>query len=451
MSAWRKTMAILVVVVFLFVLAVTAVSAAETLEVRKIVQNADDITVGDDVTILLKFKNPFKQEIPIQIVDRNVIGNNGLDIQCLEATLPAMDELVLAYEPIVPFKAGKYTLDAAAISFTNPNTGDREAVESNIVSIEVKGDSTTPQAQQKQGITTIYRCGGTNIQSTSYSASSTSSSLNIRMGGQQSGSQQQGSVEQRVANNQLNQNSGQLKKELEQELQRQQELEEQISKELANNSEFQQYDAQLRAAGFNQTQPSFNPIAQNHTQITVPYRNESAERKIKADYIHGTIQNVTLEESTPEEKAESKLLWWLLILIAVVFVTGWYLYEKYYKSAQRQELPPIAVESAQTVDYVGDARRMVEEAEFLFQNNREKDAYEKISRAIRFYFSYKLGLNTELLNTELLNTLSAKRDLDTYSEVKSCLDLCGKVEFASYKSKEKDFHKVVEITKAIIV
>ncbi|HID19547.1 MAG TPA: hypothetical protein EYP28_01195 [Methanophagales archaeon] len=466
----RKVIAILLILALS--LLVTSSAAAKSLEVQKLVDSNKEIKVGEGVSVQLSFKNPFNRAIPIQIVDKNVFGNNGLDIQCLEYTLPAEAESEIAYEPpVVPYKPGLYTLDAAKVTYTNPDTAKSETVESNTLDIDVKENNSMPSFQA-EGITTIYRCGGSNIQSTSYSSSSSthsqftssssssttsssSKSFNIQIGGstfssgqqQQSGSQQ--GLQKRVDNNQLNQNMEQLKKEMETEMQKQQELEEQIQQELAKNPEFQKYAEQLTNAGFNSTQPSFNPISQNHTEITVPYRNESAEKRITADYVNGTIQNVTLESRVEQKKEEGNILWWLLLLIPIaVVVIGWFIYDRYIKKAARQE--PLPVLSKQSVDYVTEARRMVEEAEGLFRNGREKDAYEKVSHALRFYFAQKFGIKKELLNTELITILSGKEDTNTYSNVKECLDMCGMVEFAKYKANKDDFGKIVTMAKAII-
>ena len=476
-SKRKKVIVLLLISAFLFGVtaastsAVAAAAATKTLVVHKVVENADNIKVGDKVIVKLQFKNPFKQPIPLRIVDRNVIGNNGLDIRCLEYTLPAKEESVFAYsDPIVPFKPGKYTLDAAKITYTNPETGKRETVESNTLDIQVKANNSQQQlqGQQTQGITTIYQCNGTYIHSTSYSSSG--GSFNIQIGSSthsysygnkqqsQSGGQHQESIEKRITNNQISQNGGKLKKELEKEMQQQKEQEEQIRKELAKNPDFVKYDKQLRNAGFNQTPASFNLVSQNHTQVTIPYRNEStgAERRIKADYINGTIQNVTLE-TVPEQKHKeerSSRPWWLLLLIPLmgVIATGWFIFDKYLKKARRKEIQPqpIAVESAQSVDYVREARRIIKEAEHLFRNGREKDAYEKISKAIRFYFSHKLGIKRELLNSELMNALKGRTDTETYSKVNKCLDLCGMVEFAKYRANREDFDKIVAMAKGLI-
>jgi hypothetical protein len=460
----RKVIAILLILALGML--VTSAAAAKSLHVQKLVDSNKEIKVGGGVSVHLSFKNPFNLTIPIQIVDKNVFGNNGLDIQCLEYTLPAEAESGIAYEPpIVPYKPGLYTLDAAKVTYTNPNTDKSETVESNTLDIDVK-ENKTMQSVQAEGITTIYRCGGTNMQSTSYSSSSThsqftsssssSQSFNMQISGstfssgqQQSGSQQ--GLQKRVENNQLNQNMGQLKKEFEADLQKQQELEEQIQQELAKNPEFQKYAEQLTNAGFNSTQPSFNPISQNHTEITVPYRNESAEKKITADYVNGTIQNVTLESTAEQKKEESNILWWLLLLLItiVLVIIGWFIYDRYIKKAPREE--PLPVVSEQSADYVTEARRMVEEAEGLFRNSREKDAYEKVSQALRFYFAQKFSIKKELLNTELITILSGKEDTNTYSNVKECLDLCGMVEFAKYRANSDDFGKIVAMAKAVII
>jgi len=288
-SKRKKAIVLLLISAFLFGVtaastsAVAAAAATKTLVVRKVVENADNIKVGDKVIVKLQFKNPFKQPIPLRIADRNVIGNNGLDIRCLEYTLPAKEESVFAYsDPIVPFKPGKYTLDAAKITYTNPETGKRETVESNTLDIQVKANNSQQQlqGQQTQGITTIYQCNGTYIHSTSYSSSG--GSFNIQIGSSthsygnkqpQSGSggqQHQESIEKRITNNQISQNVGKLKKELEKEMQQQKEQEERIRKELAKNPDFVKYDKQLRNAGFNQTPASFNLVSQNHTQVTIP-------------------------------------------------------------------------------------------------------------------------------------------------------------------------------------
>jgi HEPN domain-containing protein len=517
---------LLFVVVLLIVLIqhLGLVYAADTLQVQKTVEN-NDIKVGDDVKILLKFKNPFGQELPIKIVDKNIFGNNGIDIQCLEQTLPSENEATITYQPIKPFKPGKYTLNSAEITYTNPETGKEETVKSNTLEIEVKPSNT--QQGQAQGITTIYRCNGVNMQSTSYSSSG--GSFNIQIGGSSLQQQfnpnpQQGSPQSRLQNNQMNQNTNTLKQQMEQQLQKQKQIEQEFQQNLAKNpefqkqhenllnqgynltnasfnvltnntgsfelsyqkptgetaslkgemengtiknlmvltaeerqkildllkqnKEFQEYDKKLVNQGFNQTNPLFGQLSQNHTKITVPYKNiVGEEKKITADYINGTIRNVSLEENQNENESN---LWWLLLpIILIICIFGWIVYRRFQKKPKNpQPEPQIKIE--RPVDYSKEAKKMLEEAKRLFINKREKDAYEKVSQAIRFYFSHKLGIKKEIINTELLSILRKEKTKE-YPEIQRCLNLCSLVEFAKYRANKKDFDEIISIARKIIV
>ena len=75
----------------------------------------------------------------VWIVDKNIFGNNGIDIQCLERMLPNQREITLAYDPITPYAPGSYTLEPAKVTYTNPETGKEETVESNALDITVNG------------------------------------------------------------------------------------------------------------------------------------------------------------------------------------------------------------------------------------------------------------------------------------------------------------------------
>jgi HEPN domain-containing protein len=493
--------------------------ATNTLQVQKMVQKKD-IKVGDDVTILLKFTNPFGQEIPIRIVDKNIFGSNGINIQCLEYTVPNQREVTIAYDPVKPFKSGQYTLDSAEITYTNPETGKEESIKSNTLEVSVKKSNI--QQGQTQGITTIYRCNGVNMQSTSYSSSG---GFNIQIGpnSQQQSAQQQISPENRVQNNQLNQNANALKQQMERQVQQQKQTEQEFQKNLAKNREFQRmhedllrsgynltnasfnpvtndtgdfqinyqktngetatlkgemengtiknlmvltaedkqkimqllreneqfrkYDRTLTNEGFNQTGPQFNQLSQNHTKITIFYKNDAGEkRKITADYINGTIRNVFLEGGDEEGGPG---FWWLLLLIPIAIAAVWVFYNKYLKRVK--DVPETETsEGDDIVDYVKETEKMINEAVQLFRKKREKDAYEKVSQAVRFYFSHKLGLNKEVGNTELLGILKKTRAKE-YPEIRKCLNLCSLVEFAKYRPDRKDFSEAVRIARKILL
>jgi len=496
------------------------VAYADSLQVQKLIEN-NDIKVGDNVTIILKFTNPFGQNIPITIKDKNIFGNNGIDIQCLQYTVPNKRDSAIAYQPIKPFSPGKYTLEPAEITYKNPDTGKEETVKSNSLDIDVSG---TQQQVQAQGITTIYRCNGMNMQSTSYSSSGGSFNVNIGGGGMNiqqsmtSSPSSQSSASSRLQNNQLNQNTNNLKKEMEQQMQQQEEMKQKFQKNLASNpdfqkknqemlnagynltsisvnpltdntgsftlnyqkkngewaklngrmenntiknmtsftsedekkilntlsknKEFQKYDRLLRSRGMNQTQPSFNQISQNYTKITVPYKSNSSENAITADYVNGTIKNVSLENY---EESNS---WWWLIIIPIIGLCVFIFYLKHMKKRKvkmSEEIKPVKIEKP--INYYKEARKMLEQAEKMFSDGKEKDAYEKVSQAVRFYFSYKKGIKKELISSEVLRLIRNEKD---YSNVKKCLDLCGLVEFAKYKANKKDFNEIINIARKVI-
>jgi HEPN domain-containing protein len=500
--------------------------AANSLHVEKDIGN-QNIKVGDDVSILLKFTNPFGEELPIKIVDKNILGNNGLDVQCLEYTIPSDEEATIAYDPIKPFESGQYTLGSVEISYTNPETGKEETVKSNTLDVQVK-DSKAQQGQA-QGITTIYRCNGVNMRSTSYSSSG--SSFNVQIGGgsnlqqqfNQMPNQKQGSPQDRVQNNQMDQNTNAIKQQMEQQLQQQERMEKEFKQNLAKNNDFQKRHQQILEGGynltdasfdvksnntgsfelsyqkpngetanlkgemenkktknimsltaedkqkmldtlrhdkefqkyhnnrvnngFNQTQPTFNQISQNHTKITIPYTKGESENKIAVDYINGTIQNIQLEN---KESNGGINRWWLL-LIPILGAICWFIYTKYFRTTKElvQE-HPLEIIAEKPVDYREEAKRMLEKAKELFAEEREKDAYEKVSQSVRFYFSYKLNVKKEITNLELLNILQ-KKGTSNYQEIQKCLNMCSLVEFAKYKPNKEDFDEIIKIGERIII
>ncbi|MEA2004595.1 MAG: hypothetical protein U9O53_06630 [archaeon] len=518
----RRRVAILIVIALVMTALVTQCAFATSLSVEKAVQQTD-VQVGDDVTIMLRFTNPFGKEIPVRIVDKNIFGGNGIDIQCLERTLPSQKEITLAYDPIHPYVPGTYKLEAASVTYTNPETGKEETVGSNELDIVVNGTAVQGQAQ---GITTIYECGGQSMRSTSYTSSG--GSMNIQIGGSTgssmggptgTGNQQEGNPGDRVRNNQLNQNTGALKEEMQQEMQKQEQMMEEFQKQLSENPEFQQKHRELMDNGYNLTNASVNPasnntgdfelgyqrsdgstarlagrmqngsmeemmshtsedegvmlqrleqnlefqrldeqlnqsgfergyaafdqLSQNHTKITVPYEDEDGEkREIHADYINGTIRDVDVVG----EYARGGYPWWILLSILILTVVGWFVYGRYSNREVAVDVPPL--QNPAKVDYVAISRAMIGDARNLFERGEEKEAYKKVSQAVRSYVSYKFGANIEITAVEAVHLL--KRMDQDFRMVKECLNRCGYVEFAKLQPGRADFERVVEIAEGVV-
>jgi hypothetical protein len=443
----------------------------------------------------------------------------------VEYTLPKDKEATITYEPIKPFTAGKYILNPAEITYTNPKTGNEEKIKSNSLRIDIK--ESVIQQGQAQGITTIYRCNGMNMQSTSYSSSG--SSFNMQIGGlniqqqfNQNLNQQQGLAHDRVQNNQLNQNTNALKQQMEQQVQQKKQMEKEFQQNLAQNTrfqkkhqelinsgynitdalfnvvsnntgsfelsyqkpdgktatlkgemengtiknlmsltsvekqriinllkenkEFQKYDRQLKETGFNQSEIVFNQITQNYTKLMLLYKKGEKEKDITAEYINGTIQNVQLDN---ENDGKINLLW--LILIPILAFVIWFVYIKYFKKIKNFiQNPPFETKFDTSIDYKKETKKMIKEAKKLFDTEKEKDAYERLSQAIRFYFSYKFDIKKEITNTELLKKLR-KEKAKNYLEIQRCLNICSMVEFARHRPNKEDFNKIMRIIEKIIM
>ena len=520
------TTMVVVVVIVIGMAAIMPCVAAESLTVEKTVENTD-IQVGDDVTILLRFTNPFGTEIPIQLVDKNVLGNNGLDIQCLERTLPDQRETTLAYEPIKPYAPGSYTLEPATITYTSPETGNEETVTSNALDITV---NVTAAQGQAQGVTTIYECGGQSIRSTSHSSGS---SMSVQIGGstgtggtgqQNQQNQQEGDPGGRVQNNQLNQNTGAIKEEMQREMQKQQQMGDEFKKQIAENPEFQKKHQELLNNGYNLTNASINPVSnntgdfelgyqkpdgetarlagsmengsmqelmsqtskdtsaimaaleqnpefqrldyglnesgfkrgaaafdqlsQNHTQITVLYVSKDGEKmEICADYVNRIIENVAIVGESGREQDMLQILM-LALIICVACVTGWFVYRKYLNKAPAPPAQPVEKPANAEIDYVAISGGMIREARDLFERGEEKEAYAKVSEALRFYFSHKFGANRELTGVETVRLLEKKnRDVQ---KVRECLNRCELVEFAKSEPGAAEFRNMVGIADELI-
>lgn len=497
----------------LFLLIQSASSASVSAEKNV---SSNTYKTGDDVKISLTLFNPFKTDLTVKIVDRNVFANNGLDIQCLEYTIPAGRGVELGYEPIKAYSPGNYTLGAAEITYVNPESGNEEKIYSKPVNISVSGLNVGGAS----GITTVYRCGGISMQSTSFQSSSFSTSYSINQNQRQQQSQQQtlDDLQKKVQNNQINQNTQALQKEvaeqkkieedflrnlenntgfkeIEDELKKQgyqlkeqkqkpedsdsgsferryekpsgeqavikgemrdgeiknlsteyQDSPQKMMEALTSNPDFTNLSRQLREQGFTQGSPQFTPLGNNKTKISVPYNNSLGVKKnITAEYDGGNITKIELEEEK-KEKEKDFLVW--MILLVLLILTAFLLYNRFMKKKAVKREFKVEEEVEAPVDWRQEAKNMLKEALKLFEEGREKDAYEKVSQAVRYYYSMKLETKRELDASELLSLLKS-RGFD-YSAPQKCLNLCGMVEFARYKANKEDFKEIIKLAEEII-
>ena len=129
------------------------------------------------------------------------------------------------------------------------------------------------------------------------------------------------------------------------------------------------------------------------------------------------------------------------IIIATVFlaIMGYVILKKRRSLHEKQVLLPEIIPAVNvtqiTLDMVGESLKLLGES-------REKEAHEKLSQAIRYYYSNKIGTGSELNSSELIQLLK-KQKLTHSRKIKNWLEFCGMVEFAKHDVNETKFHDII--------
>ncbi len=128
----------------------------------------------------------------------------------------------------------------------------------------------------------------------------------------------------------------------------------------------------------------------------------------------------------------------ILILIPVVvgLIIIAYVFQK--KTKTRLIVPILNIIPSST-NYQNHTKEMLASSMILFQKNSQKEAFEKFSQAIRYYYSHKLKIDMEMTTFEIILELK-KYDIENFDDVKKWLMLCGRVEFTKYESNKKEFN-----------
>jgi len=298
----RTNIIINIIIIFLCLLIIfSGTASAKQLTVKKVIPNTD-IKTGDSVNISLEFDNPFNKSIPVTIQDNNVLGNNGLEIQCYEYTIPGSPRTGISYDfPIQAYSSGDFTLDQATVTYTSPETGTQESVRSEPVKISIKQGQS---AGGQQGITKIYNCGGVSMQSTSISSSG-STSISISSGSQQTQQTGQDNNPQLPASPDNIQQGAQdmqnIKQEMERQQQEQQKMENELKGRIENNSEFQELKNELQNQGYAPIEQEIKPESNDTGNFDYMFKKGEESANISGRMNAGKMENIQ-EQSTEDIK-----------------------------------------------------------------------------------------------------------------------------------------------------
>ena len=502
-----------IIVIFLCLMILfSGTASAKQLTVKKVIPNSD-IKTGDSVSISLEFDNPFNKSIPVTIQDNNILGNNGLEIQCYEFTLSDKSRTGISYDfPIQAYSSGDFTLDQATITYTNPETGTQESVKSEPVKISIKQGQSNGQ---QQGITKIYNCGGVSMQSTSISSSG-STSISISSGSQQTGRNNNPQPSASPDNIQQEaQDMQNIKQEMEKQQQDRQKMENELKEKIENNNEFQKLKEELEKQGYAPTEQEIKPESNDTGNFDYGFKKGEESANISGRMNAGKMENIQ-EQSTEDIK---KLMQYIesnetfrqmnktlsdkgynLSARNIDLKTNISSFEYSYRDQQgrnasitgnvtdtgvikdiilkepessfpywilalllvpllgiylfakvrNKEKPVEPLKENILIDPKENALSMLEKAVDMFNNGRQKEAYMEASNALRFYFKGTSGIN-EFTSDEILRSIRGSKDETYLREVKECFMLCDLVKFAKYEPNAQDFNRVVEYARRIIV
>ena len=129
------------------------------------------------------------------------------------------------------------------------------------------------------------------------------------------------------------------------------------------------------------------------------------------------------------------------IIIATIFlaIMGYMILKKKRTLQRKQVLLPKIIPQVNLTQITLD---MVEDSLKLLGEDRKKEAHEKLSQAIRYYYSNKIGKGVELNSSELIQLLKA-HELTHSRKIKNWLEFCGMVEFAKHDVDETKFHNII--------
>jgi len=235
----------------------------------------------------------------------------------------------------------------------------------------------------------------------------------------------------------VEQNTEQFRDDIREQMQ----MEEQYMQQLQQHPDFQTLDEQLSNEGLIQQPPNFD-VSDDQISVSVPYENDDNEASITAEFQNGQISNVFLER--PNAELETSLLWIIPLIIGVIAVAV--LISKRQsktKSKPSTKIPVVVSNGSYTINYIDLTREMLSEAKNLYDEELFKDAHEKLSQAIRFYYSNRHYNGTEMTNMDTLQLLR-KQNIPEFDTILNYLNMCEMIEFAKNSTQRKNFFSAIE-------
>ena len=185
---------------------------------------------------------------------------------------------------------------------------------------------------------------------------------------------------------------------------------------------------------------SKNSSTQSSTSIPQPKMDEEIFQN--TEHIKNMISQENFEPNY-ETKNEfvfplTEIL--LSVILAIFASIGIFIIRRLNRKSKKLVTPLVTIPS---VDYIDETQKLLDSANILYKSKQIKDAYERFSQAIRFYYSYHYNLKREVTTFEILTQIQ-KMNKSEYKIVYDCLVLCGIIEFAKHRESKNDFKKCMK-------
>lgn len=214
---------------------------------------------------------------------------------------------------------------------------------------------------------------------------------------------------------------------------------------LRENSLFQEYENQLTKEGFAESNLEFL-YDKNMTSVSLEYQDEKIRTAtIRADFENDDLVKIHLDK--PRDDYSGLVV--LFIIISAASIAGYLLYRKWKANKEIPvRTPPIQNAQPKKFDHVQAAENLIKEATGDFNEGQHKEAYAKISQALRLFLSYELKLNKEITNEDILAHLENTEY--PINSIERCFGLSSLVEFAKHIPDEGEFGKMIALAEDVI-
>ncbi len=226
-------------------------------------------------------------------------------------------------------------------------------------------------------------------------------------------------------------------------------LEKKVMDALSKDDDFKRLDDELRSKGFEKEGFELDYFKKNESSFSATYShanetvNITGNVQLIADDVR--VSDIKIEdERTLFDKLKIPLL--LLLVLAGVY--------SYWRYLGRTVEVEDVTESAAVVKPINarkEAMKLIRKAEKMYGSGKKREAYTTVSHGVRLYFKYVIcSEKDELTTAEILRYVRGKEKDEYIGWLKECFALCDLVKFAKYKPNDKDFDRVVGLSKKCV-